>query len=43
MPKPKLKYRELSNQVSFMTKTKQDNNVIDYTGAFYAENDIELS
>lgn len=26
-----------------MTKTKEDNNLIDYTGVVYAENDIELS
>ena len=34
---------ELFDQVRSMMKTKKDNDVINSIGAFYVENDIELS
>ena len=41
--KTKLSCRDLLDQVQFVTKTRLDNDVIDHTGAVYAENKIELS
>lgn len=41
--KLKLNCLKLFDQVWFVMKTKQDNNVTDQTGALYVENDIELS
>ena len=38
MPKPKLSYWDLSNQVSSLMKTRQDNDIINHIGAVYAEN-----
>ena len=40
MPKPKLKYWDLFDQVWFVIKTKQDNGVVDCTSAVYAENEV---
>ena len=42
-PKMKLSFRDRSNQVSCVMKTRQDSNVTDLTCAVYDENDIELS
>ena len=39
MSKPKLDYQDLSNMVSSMRKTEQDNVVTDHTGMAYAKND----
>lgn len=41
--KPKLNYHDLSNQVWYVIKTKQDYKLTYYAGAFYGENDTELS
>ena len=38
-----MNYRDLSNWVQSVTKTKQDNDVTNHTGVVYAENNIELS
>ena len=38
----KLNYRDLSNQVQFVMKTKQDNGVANHIGATYIENKIDL-
>ena len=43
MPKLKLNYRDLFEQVQFVMKTRQDNDVTNCTGAVYTENEIELS
>ena len=43
MPKTKLNYQDLSNLMRSMMKTRQDNNVIDYTGVVYIENKTKLS
>lgn len=43
MTKMKLNYRDQSDRVMYVTKTKQDNDMTDYIGAVYAENDIEPS
>ena len=37
----KLNYKDLSDKVSYMMKTRQENDITDCTGAVYAENDIE--
>lgn len=42
-PKMKLSFRDRSNQVSCVMKTRQDSNVTYLTRAVYDENDIELS
>ena len=36
-----LNYQDQSNSVWSMTKTRQDNDVVDRIGPFYAENKIE--
>lgn len=41
-PKIKLNFHDQLDWVRYVTKTRQDNYVIDYTGAFYADNEIEL-
>ena len=41
--KSKLNYRDLSNYVWYVMKTKQDNDATNCTGAIYDENDNELS
>ena len=43
MPKIKLSYRDRSNQEQHVTKTKQDNDVIDRTGTVYTKNYSKLS
>ena len=43
MPKSKLNYRGLFDQVRFVMKTKQDNDMTDHVGAIYAKNDNEQS
>ena len=43
MPKPKMNYRNLSNQVQYVMKTRQDNNMIDHVDTVYAEKDTKLS
>ena len=43
MPKMKLSYHELSDQVWFVTKTRQNKDVIDHTSTVYVENETELS
>lgn len=43
MPKLKLNYQDLSDQVLSMMKTKKDNDVIDHTSAIYAKTETELS
>ena len=43
MPKMKMSYRDRSDQVPFVTKTRQDNDVIHYIGAAYIENNTKLS
>ena len=35
-------YCDWLNQVQFMMKTREDNNVIDCTGAVYTKREIEL-
>ena len=42
-PKMKLSYRDRSDRVQNMTKTRQDNNTTNCICAVYNENDIELS
>ena len=37
-----LSYRDCSNQVQFVTKTRQDNDVIDYISVIYVEIETEL-
>ena len=39
----KLSYHELSDQVWFVTKTRQNKDVIDHTSTVYVENETELS
>ena len=39
---PKLNYRDLSNQVWSMMKTRQENDVTDHIGVFYSKNITEL-
>lgn len=41
--KTKLSYRDRSNQVQFVMKTRHNNIVTERTGVVYAEKDIELS
>ena len=41
--KMKLNYRDLSDSVRSVMKTKHDNDLTDCTSAFYFENDTELS
>ena len=41
--KPKLNYRELSDQVQYVVKTRKDNNLTDYIGTLCIENDTEFS
>ena len=43
MPKTILSYNDWLNWVSTVTKTRQDNNVIDHTDVVYIENETELS
>ena len=43
MPKMKLSCYDRSNWVPFMTKTRQDNDLIDHTCMVYNENDTKLS
>ena len=43
MPKIKLSCHEWSERVSYVTKIRQDNDVIDRTSVVYAKSDIELS
>ena len=38
-----LNCHDRSDQMSFVMKTRQNNNLIDRTGTVYAENKIELS
>ena len=42
MPKPKLNYQDLSDQVQFVMKTRQDHDVTSRTNVIYAENEIKL-
>ena len=42
MPKPKLNYQDLSDQVQFVMKTRQDHDVTSGTNVIYAENEIKL-
>ena len=42
-PKMELNCHGQSNSVQTMTKSRQDNNVTDHTGALYAKNETELS
>ena len=42
MLKTKLRCHDRSNQVQFMTKTKQDNDVIDCISLIYVETKTEL-
>ena len=42
MPKPKSDYQDLFDRARSVMKTKQDNNVIDWTNAVYAKNNFEL-
>ena len=42
MSKLKLNSQDLFDQVQFMMKTRQDNDVIDRTSAIYVENEIKL-
>ena len=42
MPKLKLNCQDLSNKVRSVMETRQDNDMIDYTDAIYAQNEIEL-
>lgn len=39
--KTKPNCRDQLNQALYVTKTRQDNNVIDYTNSVYAENDTD--
>ena len=39
MLKSKLNYWDLSNQVQFVMKTRQNNDLTNHAGAFYVEND----
>ena len=39
----KMSYHDRSDRVSSMMKTRQDNNMTDYTGVVYVENGNELS
>ena len=41
MPKIKLSYLDLFEGVRSMMKTKQDNDLIDHKGAFYAKKNID--
>ena len=41
--KGKLNYRDRSNHMQFVMKTRQDNDLTDYTGAIYDENETKLS
>lgn len=41
-PKPTLNYCNLSDQVWFMMKKKQDNDIIDHTHVVYVKNKIKL-
>ena len=41
--KPKLNCQDLPNQVRFMMKIGQDNELIDHISVLYTENDTELS
>ena len=43
MPKTILNYHDWLNWVSIVTKTRQDNDVIDHTDVVYIENETELS
>lgn len=43
MLKMKLNYRDLSNMVQYVTKTRQDNNMTNNTGAIYIKNETEMS
>ena len=38
-----MKYHDLLNWVQFVTKTREDNDMTDHTGAVYVENDTKLS
>ena len=42
MQKMIMNYRNWSDRVQSMTKTRQDNDVTDHTGVEYTKNDIEL-
>ena len=42
MPKSKLNYWDLSDQVLSMMKTRQDNDMTNHIDTVYAKNDIEL-
>lgn len=42
-PKMKLSCYDRSDQVASMIKTRHDNDVTDYTGAIYIENEIDYS
>ena len=39
----KLSYRDQSNQVRFVMKTRQNNDVTNHIGMVYTKNDTELS
>ena len=39
----KLSYRDRSDHVQSVTRTKKDNDVTDYTGVVYVENETDLS
>ena len=43
MLKLQLNFRDLSNRVRYVTKTRHDNDMNDHIGAVYTENKIELS
>lgn len=43
MLKLKLNYRDRSDRVQTMKKTRKDNDVIDHSGAVYVENETEFS
>ena len=43
MPKMTLNCHDQLNRVQFVTKTSQDNNMIDHWGLVYVENETELS
>ena len=42
MPKSKLNYQDLFDQVQFVMKTRQDNDVTDGTGTMYTKNETKL-
>ena len=42
MPKMILNCRVLSDEVLFVTKTRQDNDMTSYIGVVYAKNETEL-